>query len=138
MCLGIRQLAGFAAALYGLHPASAETVNYIVQRGDLFVALGLVAGIVIICHEVGRAALRWYLLPPLAAMFAKPTALIFAPFLLVYIVLFDRGDRRRSLKAGPAFASMRRFCVRGKDDDTPDLLSPPRLNLSTIGLRSHT
>src|SRR5581483_4922908 len=35
----------FAAALYGLHPAVAETVNYIVQRADLYSTLGVVAGL---------------------------------------------------------------------------------------------
>src|SRR5580704_17750991 len=29
-----------AAALFGLHPANAETVNYMIQRGDLYNALG--------------------------------------------------------------------------------------------------
>ncbi len=83
-------VAWFAVALYGLHPASAETVNYIVQRGDLFVALGIVAGIVIYAASPARRRFGLYLLPPLAAMFAKPVALIFPLFLLAYILLVDR------------------------------------------------
>ena len=34
-----------AAACYGLHPANAETVNYIIQRADLYDALGVVASL---------------------------------------------------------------------------------------------
>ncbi len=35
-------VATFAAAWYGLHPAMAETVNYIIQRGDVYEACGVV------------------------------------------------------------------------------------------------
>ena len=34
-----------AAACYGLHPANAETVNYIIQRADLYSTLGVVASL---------------------------------------------------------------------------------------------
>jgi hypothetical protein len=35
----------FAAAWYGLHPAMAETVNYVIQRGDLHSTLGCVGAL---------------------------------------------------------------------------------------------
>jgi protein O-mannosyl-transferase len=38
-------LALFAASWFGLHPAMAETVNYIIQRGDLYCTLGCVAAL---------------------------------------------------------------------------------------------
>ena len=38
-------IALFGAAWYGLHPANAETVNYINQRADLYSTLGVVAGL---------------------------------------------------------------------------------------------
>ncbi len=82
-------LAWLAVAIYGLHPVSAETVNYIIQRGDLYAALGIVAGVVIYAWKPGLRRRGLYLLPPLAAMLAKPTSLIFAPLLLIYIVLID-------------------------------------------------
>ena len=37
-------IALFAAALYGAHPALAETVNCVIPRPDLYVVIGLVAG----------------------------------------------------------------------------------------------
>ncbi len=83
-------VAWFAVAIYGLHPVSAETVNYIIQRGDLYVALGIVAGVVMYAWKPAWRRLGLYLLPPLAAMFSKPPALVFALLLLTYIVLIDR------------------------------------------------
>ena len=41
-----RWLALIGAAWFGLHPAMAETVNYIIQRGDLYCTLGCVAALV--------------------------------------------------------------------------------------------
>ena len=97
----------FATALYGLHPVSAETVNYIVQRADLYATAGVVAGLVIYSALPGLRRWGLYLAPPLAGMLAKPSALVFAPILLVYILLFDRG-RQESVtscvrRAAPAF-----------------------------------
>ena len=40
-------IALFAAALYGVHPALAETVNCVIQRADLYAVIGLVAGLVL-------------------------------------------------------------------------------------------
>ena len=109
---GARGPALLATALFGLHPASAETVNYIVQRADLYVALGIVAGVTIYARFPG--ARRWglHLLPPAAGMLAKPTAAVFAPILLAYVLLFDRRKEsaaRAALRTLPAFA----VCVGG-------------------------
>src|SRR5689334_8653187 len=35
----------FAAAWYGMHPAIAETVNYVIQRADLLSTAGIVASV---------------------------------------------------------------------------------------------
>src|ERR1700721_1569838 len=37
----------FAVALYGLHPVMAETVNYVIQRGDLYSTMLAVAALAI-------------------------------------------------------------------------------------------
>ena len=94
-------IAWFAAAVYALHPVSAETVNYIVQRGDLYVALGIVAGLVVYAMKPSWRRYGVYLLPPLAAMFAKPPAVVFALFLLAFVLLIERAS---PLQAIPAFA----------------------------------
>jgi tetratricopeptide (TPR) repeat protein len=97
-----------ATALFGLHPASAETVNYICQIADLYVALGVVAGVVLYARLPGLRRFGLYLIPPIGAILAKPTAAIFAPILTVYLLLFEwRGKRpllRIALGVLPAYA----------------------------------
>src|SRR6185369_1276736 len=61
----------FAAACYGLHPANAETVNYIIQRADVFNALGVVASLFLFAAYPERRKQGWYLLPAVAACLAK-------------------------------------------------------------------
>jgi tetratricopeptide (TPR) repeat protein len=84
-------LALFAVAWYGLHPANAETVNYIIQRGDLYSTLGIVAGLVI--YAYWRDGRKWgvYLLPVALGALSKPIALVFAPILFIYTLLFETG-----------------------------------------------
>ena len=79
-----------AAAFYGLHPANAETVNYIIQRGDLFNALGAVASLLCFAAFPGQRKYGWYLLPALVACLAKPPALIFPFLLLAYLYLIEQ------------------------------------------------
>lgn len=113
----------FATALYGLHPACAETVNYIVQRGDLYVALGIVAGVFLYARKPKLRRYGVYLLPPLAGMFAKPTALIFAPILLAYILVIERESWRGAI---PAFVVCGAFAVLEK------VMTPPNFFHTTL------
>jgi hypothetical protein len=113
----------FAVAIFGLHPSSAETINYIVQRGDLYVALGIVAGVGSYAWRPEWRKYGLYLIPPLAAMFAKPTGVIFAPILLAYILIVERGEARRSI---PAFVLSGAFLAFEK------LMTPPTFFRSTI------
>lgn len=78
-----------AAAIYGVHPAIAETVNYINQRADLFCTLGTVASVLWFAARPAQRRRGWYLLPAIAAFFAKPPVLIF-PFVFVYAYLFEQ------------------------------------------------
>lgn len=79
----------FAAAWYGVHPANAETVNYVIQRGDLLSTLGVVAAIYAYAVSPRWRRYYLYLVPVLLAQLAKPPALIFPLILLSYIVLFE-------------------------------------------------
>ncbi len=82
-----RYLALVSAAWFGLHPATAETVNYIIQRGDLYCTLGCVAALV--WYERFPAQRRYgcYLLPLAGALLSKPPGAVF-PLLLMFYVLF--------------------------------------------------
>lgn len=101
-------LALFGAALFGLHPASAETVNYIIQRGDLYATWGIVGGVAMYAGMPKWRRFGLYLIPAAIGILAKPTALVFGPILLAYILLCERRDEepilRGSKQAIPALA----------------------------------
>ncbi len=82
-------LAWFAAAWFGLHPAMAETVNYIIQRGDLYCTLGCVAALYLFARYPDRRKWCVYLLPFALAMLSKPPAAVFPALLALYIFFFE-------------------------------------------------
>jgi tetratricopeptide (TPR) repeat protein len=67
----------------------AETVNYVIQRGDLYSTLGVIAGLVIYGAAPRARRFGVYLLPVAAALLSKPPALVFPALLFCYIVLFE-------------------------------------------------
>jgi tetratricopeptide (TPR) repeat protein len=86
----------FAVALYGLHPAMAETVNYVIQRGDLYSTLLVVAALAVYALAPRLRRFGIYLLPLAVALITKQPAAIFPAILLAYVVLFEE---RRAGKA---------------------------------------
>lgn len=87
-------IAWFAAAWFGLHPAIAETVNYIIQRADLMSTLGLVAGLLLYTRFPAWRHRGLYLLPVTAGLLSKAPALIFPAMLAAYIFLIEeQADR---------------------------------------------
>jgi len=92
-----RPLACLVTLWYGVHPVNAETVNYVIQRGDVYSTLGVVAGLFLYVRG------SWlYLVPVALGTLVKPSAVMFAPILLVYLWLYDR--RRIMRRVAPAFA----------------------------------
>jgi protein O-mannosyl-transferase len=85
-------VAAFATTLFAIHPAVAETVNYIIQRADLYSTLGVVASLVIWIYWPGVRRYGLYLLPLAAAVLSKPPAMVFPAILFFYIWLLD-GER---------------------------------------------
>ena len=81
----------FATAWYGLHPAIAETINYIIQRADVYSTFGVVAGLAIYARfpQIRRSGA--YLLPVAFGLFSKPTAVVFPALLFFYIWYFEEG-----------------------------------------------
>jgi len=82
-------LALFGAAWFGLHPAMAETVNYVIQRGDLYCTIGCVAALYLFARYPERRKYGLYLLPFLLAMLSKPPAAVFPVLLLMYCYFFE-------------------------------------------------
>lgn len=92
-----RYIALFATALYGVHPAIAETVNYIIQRGDIYSTLAVVAGLLIYIRWPLRRNQGLYLIPVVLGLLSKPPALVFPAILFVYLILFEDARPMRAL-----------------------------------------
>ncbi len=92
-------IAWFAVAWYGLHPAIAETVNYIIQRGDLLSTLGVVAALFVYARLPARRKYGLYLIPFVLGVLAKPPALIFPLILAAYLFLFEESFSLRGFRA---------------------------------------
>jgi tetratricopeptide (TPR) repeat protein len=87
----------------------AETVNYIIQRGDLYCTLGCVAALYLFARYPNRRRWGLYLLPFALAMLSKPPAAIFPLLLALYVYFFENGDaiplqrmRRAAIASIPA------------------------------------
>lgn len=78
-----------AVAWYLLHPANAETVNYISARSDTLSTLfGLVSMVLFMYSDFCRKRLI-YLVPLTIAVLAKPIAVFFVLLIMVYVYLFE-------------------------------------------------
>jgi len=83
-------IAFFATAFYMVHPALAETINYIIARSDSLSTLFVVMAFVVYQYSAVARKYYLYLIPVLIGCLAKPTTIMFAPMLLVYHILFDQ------------------------------------------------
>ena len=92
-----RGIALFATALYGVHPAIAETVNYIIQRGDIYSTLAVIAGLLIYIRWPARRGQCLYLIPVALGLLSKPPALVFPAILFAYLMLFEDAPAGRAL-----------------------------------------
>jgi tetratricopeptide (TPR) repeat protein len=88
-----------AVGWYGLHPAMAETANYIIQRGDVFCAFGVVAALAVYARLPGWRKTGLYLLPLAFALLSKPPAVVFPLLLFLYVVQFEQDSKGGSGKA---------------------------------------
>jgi tetratricopeptide (TPR) repeat protein len=88
----------FAVAVYGLHPAMAETVNYVIQRGDLYSTLGVAAALAIYVLSPRHRASGVYLIPLALGLLCKPPAAIFPAILFAYVLLFEEWKNPRRLR----------------------------------------
>jgi protein O-mannosyl-transferase len=92
-------IASIAACWYGLHPANADTVNYIIASSDVISTAGIVASFA--CYFAFPRARRYfvYVLPAAIAVLAKPPAAVFAVLFAVYRVLIH--ETRAEGGSGP-------------------------------------
>jgi hypothetical protein len=85
-----RWVALLAATGYAVHPANAETVNYIIARSEILSTLGVLAAFVLFARGGSWRRYGLYLVPAAAAILAKEQAVMFAPLLFVYVAVVER------------------------------------------------
>ena len=85
-------IAGAAAVWYGLHPANADTVNYIIASSEVISTLGVIASFAVYFAFPRLRGYHLYVLPAAIAILAKPPAAIFAVLFAIYRLLFPSDD----------------------------------------------
>jgi tetratricopeptide (TPR) repeat protein len=83
-----RWIALAAAALYALHPANADAVNYIIVSAEVISTLGVIASFAIYFAFPRLRPYLIYVLPAAVAILAKPTAAIFPVLFAVFRLCF--------------------------------------------------
>jgi tetratricopeptide (TPR) repeat protein len=91
-----------AVAWYLLHPANAETINYVIARSDSLSTLFIILAFAMYLYWDPGKRLHLYLIPFALACLAKPVGAMFAPLLLVYIYLFEENKGPRMARIGAA------------------------------------
>jgi len=79
----------FAMALYGVHPANAETINYICARSDSMSTCWLIIAFVTFIKFPSTRLLGAHLIPLIIACLFKQTALVFPALLFLYVLFFE-------------------------------------------------
>ncbi|MDB5157416.1 MAG: tetratricopeptide repeat protein [Mucilaginibacter sp.] len=82
-------IAIIAATLYLVHPAIAETVNYVIARSDLQSTFAVVVAFALYQYSAVSRKFYLYLIPVIIGAFAKPPSIMFAPIFLFYLLLFE-------------------------------------------------
>lgn len=79
-----------AATWYLLHPAMAETVNYVSARSDIQSTFFVVLALVLYAYSPLCKKYFLYLLPVAIGTLAKPLSVMFAPLFFLYMVLIEK------------------------------------------------
>src|SRR5436190_3614507 len=78
-----------AAAWYGLHPANADIVNYIISSSEVISTLGVIASFAVYFAFPRLRGYYLYILPAAMGILAKPPAAIFAVLFASYCLLLS-------------------------------------------------
>lgn len=83
------------STLFCVHTANSQTINYIISRDDSFSTLMVVLGFLLYFYSTFAKRYHLYLLPVIFGFLVKEPAIMFAPLLFVYLLLFE-GDKKNS------------------------------------------
>ena len=97
-------IATAAAAWHGLHPANADTINYVISSSEVISTLGVVASFAVYLGFPSLRRYYVYVLPAAIGILAKPPAAIFAVLFAIYRLLFPVESITRRTGARRALA----------------------------------
>lgn len=80
-----------ASAWYLLHPAVAETVNYIIARSDMISTVFVIVSFLLYIYSSFFRRTGLYLIGVVIGALAKPPAVMFAPLFFLYSLFFEEG-----------------------------------------------
>lgn len=86
-----------AAALFGLHPANADTVNYIIASAEIISTLGIVGSFAVYFEFPNARRYFLYVFPAAIGILAKPPAAIFPVLLATFLISFPAARSKRWL-----------------------------------------
>ena len=84
-----RAMAMVAVAVFAVHPVGAETVNYVIQRGEILSTLGVAGALLVYARWPELRAYGAWIPPLVLGALAKPPALVFPALMACYALLFD-------------------------------------------------
>ncbi|TND09122.1 MAG: hypothetical protein FD123_1525 [Bacteroidetes bacterium] len=84
-----------ATTWFWVHAANAETINYVISRSDSASTFWIMLTFITYLYSEKTRKYLLFLVPMLAGFFIKEPALMFAPLLLVYEVLFGKISARK-------------------------------------------
>ncbi|HEX7845497.1 MAG TPA: hypothetical protein VF476_06800, partial [Chitinophagaceae bacterium] len=92
------EIALFINGWFWLHPANAETINYIIARSDSFSTCMVLLALVMYCCWPFAKRFFLYLIPFIIGFLAKETAIMFLPLLFFYELFFGEKDVNAAVK----------------------------------------
>lgn len=98
-----RPVSGWVATAgwYGLHPANADAVNYVIVSAEVMASLGVIASFALYFAFPRVRRYFLFVLPAAIAILAKPTAAIFPVLFALFLLGFPNEKRKRQLRPLP-------------------------------------
>ena len=79
----------FGAVFFAFHTANAETVNYIIQRAEVYSTLAVILAFLIYFYLPGLRKFQLFIIPIIIGFFIKEPTIMFAPLLFAFVFLFE-------------------------------------------------
>jgi tetratricopeptide (TPR) repeat protein len=92
-------LAITAAAIFCVHTANTETMNFLSSRSELISAIGLLTALIIFIRWPEARRRGWYLVPLALGALAKAPVVVFAGLAFAWVRLIERRPRTEAIKA---------------------------------------